>query len=66
LENAVIGPHVSLGDHVKVVNAVVRNSIILEKTHVKNKLIANSMIGSHVVLKGSAENLSIGDYTTQA
>jgi glucose-1-phosphate thymidylyltransferase len=66
LENSVIGPHVSLGDHVKVVNAIVRNSIILEKTHVKNKLIANSMIGSHVVLKGSAENLSIGDYTTQA
>ena len=66
LENAVIGPHVSLGDHVRVMNSMVRNSIIGERTQVKNKLIENSMIGSHVTLKGNTENLSIGDYTTQA
>lgn len=65
LENAVIGPYVSLGDHVKVVQSVIRNSIVQERSLIKNKLIADSMIGSHVALKGNAENLSIGDYTTQ-
>lgn len=66
LENAVVGPHVSLGDHVKVVGSVVRNSIVQERSQIKHKLVADSMIGSHVMLKGHAENLSIGDYTTQA
>jgi glucose-1-phosphate thymidylyltransferase len=64
LENAVIGPHVSLGDHVKVVHSIIKNSIIQKGSQVKNKLIADSMIGSHVILKGNPENLSIGDYTT--
>lgn len=65
IENSVIGPHVSIGDSTTIKNAVISNSIIQQSTDIQNKIITNSMIGSHVSLKASAEDLSIGDYTTQ-
>jgi glucose-1-phosphate thymidylyltransferase len=63
LENAVIGPHVSIGDDCIIKNSIIKNSIIQNKSTLQNKLIANSMIGSAVALSGNMENVSIGDYS---
>lgn len=65
LENAIIGPHVSIQDGSHVKNTIIRNSIILNKSTIENKVIADSMIGNHVTLKGATEIVSIGDFTTQ-
>ena len=65
LEKAIIGPHVSIQDGSHVKNAIIRNSIILNKSTIENKVIADSMIGNHVTLKGATEIVSIGDFTTQ-
>ncbi len=62
LENSVVGPHVSIGKGTKVVNSVLKNSIIQEKSEVSNTVISNSMLGSHVKYAESEKNLSIGDY----
>jgi glucose-1-phosphate thymidylyltransferase len=63
LKNAVVGPHVSLGQGSMVENSVIRNSIVQHETRISNAVIADSMIGSKVVYNGLARDLSLGDYT---
>lgn len=63
IKSSVIGPHVSVGSGTEIHDSRISNSIIQEKTRIFNKLIANSMIGNHVNIEGSPEDLSIGDYT---
>lgn len=65
IRNAVVGPHVSVGEGSKIQNSVISNSIIQKSTEINNKVLSNSMIGSNVSLRCKAEDLSIGDYTTQ-
>ena len=63
LENAVVGPHVSLGAGSVVRNSVLSNSIIQEKTKIESAVITNSMFGSHVEYSGTPQQYSIGDYS---
>ena len=62
LENAVVGPHVSVGNGCTVANTRIENTIVQTNSTIKNAVIANSMIGNHVVFEGSASDVSIGDY----
>jgi glucose-1-phosphate thymidylyltransferase len=63
ITDAVVGPHVSLGNNTTVYKSVISRSIIQTASHIENKVIHNSMIGNSVSLRGQAEDLSIGDYT---
>jgi len=63
ISNSVIGPGVSISENSKVVGSVIENSIIYSNTSIKNKSIANSMIGHFVTLQDVAEDLNIGDYS---
>lgn len=65
LENAVIGPHVSVGDNVKIMNSVIHNSIIQENSVIRNICFGNTMLGKHVSLQGADKDYSLGDYSTQ-
>lgn len=62
IQNAVVGPYVSIGANTVIKNAVIRNSIIQQKAYIENQIIENSMIGSYASLKASPRKLSIGDY----
>ncbi|HLP33484.1 MAG TPA: sugar phosphate nucleotidyltransferase [Bacteroidia bacterium] len=64
LNNSVVGPHVSLGKGTKVNGTIISNSIVQNNTVINQSNISNSMLGSHVVYSGKAEDLSIGDYST--
>ena len=66
LKNTIVGPFVSIGKNTVIENSIVKNSIIQSKTILKNKLIENSMIGNNVNLEGKIEDLSVGDYVSQA
>lgn len=66
LENAVVGPHVSIGKNSTVKNALIRNSIVQESVTINDKLIANSMIGSYAIVQGTPDDLSVSDYSTMA
>lgn len=66
LKNTVVGPHVSIGDNTTVENSVVENSIIQENSKLSYRVLSNSMVGNFVSLEGKADDLSVGDYTTQA
>lgn len=60
--HSVIGPNVSICKGSVVKNSVVSNAIIQEDSHIENKVIHNSMIGSKASIIGRQEDLSVGDY----
>jgi len=66
ISNSVVGPHVSIGAGTTIEGAIIKNAIIQEQTYIKNKIIVNSMIGNFVKLQGKADELSLGDYSTQS
>lgn len=64
IENAKVGPHVSIGNNTKVTNSVISNSIIQTNVKADDCKISNSMIGHFAELKGANGSYSISDYST--
>ncbi len=62
ITNAVIGPYVSVGENTKITNSVIRNSIIQSDSQIENKLISDSMVGKNAMIRGSFNQLSVGDF----
>ncbi len=65
LVNSVVGPHASIGDHGHIKNSVVSNSIVQTHSKITNSILHNAMLGNHVRITGVANDLSLGDYSTQ-
>jgi len=61
IENAVIGPHVSVAAGATVRCAVVKNSIINENAVVELVLLDGSLIGEQAMVKGHFKRLNVGD-----
>ncbi len=64
IENSVIGPHVSIGDYTSIGDSRIKNSIIQKNCSIRNTVLNNSMLGNFVNFEGKAEDLSLGDYST--
>ncbi|MBL0048911.1 MAG: nucleotidyltransferase [Bacteroidetes bacterium] len=62
LKNAVVGPHVSIGNNSVISNSVIKNSIVQTNAKISNAVIENSMFGNFAVYTGKAHDLSVGDY----
>jgi len=58
---SVIGPYVSIAENARIMNAIVRDSIISEHAVVEDVLLNRSLIGKHAVVKGSFKALNVGD-----
>lgn len=63
IRNAVIGPYVSVGHHSVVENTVITNSIIQNKSQIKNAVLDYSMVGNSSRYIGSRDELNLGDYS---
>jgi glucose-1-phosphate thymidylyltransferase len=63
IENSVVGPYVSIGKESEISGSRVQNTIIQQNTSVEDGNIADSMLGNNVVVKGSVQSLSLGDFT---
>lgn len=61
LEDAVIGPHASIGAGTLVRNSVIRDSIVEDNSEVVDAILQRSVIGSNVTIHGSARSISVGD-----
>ncbi len=65
IENAAIGPHVSIGANCKISDAVVSDSIIEEGTQIKQIALKHSLIGKNCYVEGRANHdtssLNLGD-----
>lgn len=66
IEQAVVGPHVSLGNGSVVRNSIISNSIVQEKSTIEQAVVKDAMIGSHASYSGRAKDLSLGDYSSFA
>lgn len=64
LDQAVVGPYVSIEGGSTITGSVVRNSIIRGQVQVNDAVIDNSMLGERSSVRGQAMDLSIGDDCT--
>jgi glucose-1-phosphate thymidylyltransferase len=63
IKNSIVGPHVSLGSNSEIEGSIIRKSIIQTNAAINNANINNSMLGNFVIFEGSADDLSLGDYS---
>jgi glucose-1-phosphate thymidylyltransferase len=63
LRNAIVGPHVSVGNNSTIENTVIVNSIVQNKSVIKNAVLENSMVGNSSKYVGSRSELNIGDFS---
>jgi len=61
IAGSVIGPHVSIAAGARVVNCIVRNSIINPHASVENILLEGSVVGENAVAQGTFQQLNVGD-----
>ena len=65
VENAVIGPYVSIGSKSHVRNTVIQNSIVREECRVENCSLDNTILGNNVVVQTTPESLNLGDFSVK-
>jgi glucose-1-phosphate thymidylyltransferase len=63
LEDAVIGPFVSLEKKSTVKKSTLKHSIVQEETIIENSILTKSMLGIRTVVKNHNGEISIGDYS---
>ena len=61
VENSVVGPHVSVGEHAQIADSVIKDSIIGEGAQVKGCYLNQSLIGDNAVVETGARQLNVGD-----
>lgn len=64
IEEAVVGPNVSINDGSMVSDSIVRDSIIGENTTLECVNLESSIIGDGASVKGEANHLNLGDNST--
>jgi glucose-1-phosphate thymidylyltransferase len=64
IENSVVGPHVSVGEHTHIVDSRIKNSIIQTKSNISNAVLENSMLGNFVNFEARPHDLSVGDFNS--
>ena len=63
LRNSIIGPHVTIGDNVKVNYSIIKNSIIGNYAAIDEVILTKSIVGNDAAIKGLSQSLNIGDNT---
>ena len=61
IENAVVGPYVSLADGATIRDAIVRDSILAEGAHIEGAFLEGSIIGPAVRVRGRARTVNLGE-----
>ncbi|MGQ0569479.1 MAG: sugar phosphate nucleotidyltransferase [Armatimonadota bacterium] len=61
IEGSVIGPFASIAEGARVVNSVIRDSIVNADAVVEGALLEHSIIGEHASVTGRAARINLGD-----
>lgn len=61
LENAIIGPYVTIANNAVIKNSVIENSILGNYSSISNLVLQESLIGNDAIIEGKARKLNIGD-----
>jgi glucose-1-phosphate thymidylyltransferase len=60
LSKCVVGPYTTVGEHARIHESVVRNSIISEEAQVYRALLDNSIVGNGSVVRGTYKRINVG------
>jgi len=63
ISNSIVGPHVTLGQHTIIDNAIIRNSIIGNYASIAEVVLQSSVVGNDTSIRGLRPSLNIGDNT---
>ena len=63
IKNAIIGPHVTIGENTTIEYAIIKNSIIGNYASIKEVVLQNSVVGNDAGITGLRQSLNIGDNT---
>jgi glucose-1-phosphate thymidylyltransferase len=63
ITDAIIGPHVTIGDHAEINYSIVKNSIIGNYASIKEIILQKSVVGNDASITGLRQSLNIGDNT---
>jgi len=61
--NAIIGPNVTIAEHVVVKDAIIMNSIIGRQSQVSDIMLDRSIVGNNAIVTAMGHELNIGDYS---
>ena len=61
ISQSVIGPYVSVAENAKVVNSVVKDSIVNRGAKVESALLTDSIIGENAFVKGGYKRLNVSE-----
>ena len=64
IENSIIGPHASIDNNTTISNSVINNTIVHTNAEIDTVISSGSIIGNFTKVKGTAQNLSVSDYST--
>lgn len=64
VRGCILGPNVSVAAGSVIETSIVRNSIINGKSHVRNMILQNSILGDAVNLTSSPRRMNIGDHSS--
>ncbi len=63
IANSIIGPHVTIGNNVKINFSIVRDSIIGNYASINEIILQKSVVGNDAAITGLRQSLNIGDNT---
>jgi glucose-1-phosphate thymidylyltransferase len=63
ISNAIIGPHVTIGNNVKIHRSIISDSIIGNYAAIKEIILQKSVVGNDAAITGLRQSLNIGDNT---
>jgi glucose-1-phosphate thymidylyltransferase len=61
IENAVVGPYVSMAEGATIRDSIVRDSILAEGAHVEGAVLEGSIVGPEVRVRGRARTVNLGE-----
>lgn len=61
IEQAIVGPHATVGQGATIRNAMVRDAILGDGSHVEDALVTGSLVGNNAVVKGNFHRYNLGD-----
>lgn len=61
IQNSIIGPHASIGDHSRVVNSTISDSVIGPAATVENSRLEHSLVGERAVVKGRSGPVNVAE-----
>jgi glucose-1-phosphate thymidylyltransferase len=61
IERSIIGPYATIGQDCKVVNSIVRNSIIEAGALIEDSTMNQSLVGKEAIVKGRFRRFNVGD-----